>query len=316
MTDRRFNVLFICVGNSARSIMAEAILAELGKGKFRAFSAGTRPYSEMNPYALQVLEGLGHDVSVMRAKNIGEFQGADAPPLDFVFTLCDQAANEECPPWPGQPISAHWGMTDPVRGHRYRGREGARLQGNLRRAAPAARRPSSRCRSTLSTASRCSTGSTRSDRARRTPTRYRDNGAPWPASRSTASAGWASSAFAPSSSGGVPGEIVLLNDAAGDPATHAHLFEFDSVHGRWPALFAHDDDSVSVNGRRMLVTKARRIEDLPLRDLAIDLVVECTGAFKTAAAARSLLRRRRRQGRGLGSGQGRGGAEPRLWRQS
>jgi arsenate reductase len=115
MTDRPFNVLFICVGNSARSIMAEAILADLGQGKFQAFSAGTRPYSRMNPYALQVLEGLGHDVSGMRAKNVGEFQGPDAPPLDFVFTLCDQAANEECPPWPGQPISAHWGMTDPVR---------------------------------------------------------------------------------------------------------------------------------------------------------------------------------------------------------
>lgn len=84
--------------------------------------------------------------------------------------------------------------------------------------------------------------------------------------------------------GSIPGEIVLLNDAAGDPATHVHLFEFDSVHGRWPALFAHDDDSVSVNGRRMLVTSAKRIEDLPLRDLAIDLVVECSGAFKTAAA--------------------------------
>jgi glyceraldehyde 3-phosphate dehydrogenase len=83
---------------------------------------------------------------------------------------------------------------------------------------------------------------------------------------------------------GIPGEIVLLNDAAGDPATHAHLFEFDSVHGRWPALFAHDDASVSVNGRRMLVSKARRLEDLPLRDLTIDLVVECSGAFKTAAA--------------------------------
>jgi len=83
--------------------------------------------------------------------------------------------------------------------------------------------------------------------------------------------------------GGIPGEIVLLNDAAGDPATHAHLFEFDSVHGRWPALFGHDADSVSVNGRRMLVAKARRIDDLPLRELAIDVVLDCTGAFKTAA---------------------------------
>ena len=115
MSDRAFNVLFICVGNSARSIMAEAILAELGAGKFRAYSAGTRPYSEMNPYALEVLEGLGHDVTSLRAKNVAEFQGPDAPPLDFVFTLCDLAANEDCPPWPGQPITAHWGMTDPVK---------------------------------------------------------------------------------------------------------------------------------------------------------------------------------------------------------
>jgi glyceraldehyde 3-phosphate dehydrogenase len=83
--------------------------------------------------------------------------------------------------------------------------------------------------------------------------------------------------------GGIPGEIVLVNDAAGDPATHAHLFEFDSVHGRWPAVFAHDRDSVSVNGVRMLVTSARRIEDLPLGDLAIDVVLDCTGAYRTAA---------------------------------
>lgn len=115
MTDRPFNVLFVCVGNSARSIMAEALLADLGAGKFQAHSAGTRPYSEMNPLALQVLDAVGHDVSAMRAKNIEEFQGPEAPPLDFVFTLCDHAATEECPPWPGQPISAHWGMPDPVK---------------------------------------------------------------------------------------------------------------------------------------------------------------------------------------------------------
>lgn len=115
MTDRPFNVLFICVGNSARSIMAEAILGDVGRGKFHAFSAGTKPYSEMNPYALEVLEGIGHDVSGLRAKNVVEFQGPHAPAFDFVFTLCDAAANEECPPWPGQPITAHWGMKDPVK---------------------------------------------------------------------------------------------------------------------------------------------------------------------------------------------------------
>ena len=113
--DRSYTVLFVCVGNSARSIMAETILAEVGKGKFRAFSAGTRPYSEMNPQALEVLESLGHDVSGLRAKSVAEFQGPDAPGFDFVFTLCDAAANEECPPWIGQPITAHWGMRDPVK---------------------------------------------------------------------------------------------------------------------------------------------------------------------------------------------------------
>ncbi|MEQ9799001.1 MAG: arsenate reductase ArsC [Salinisphaeraceae bacterium] len=115
MTDRVFNVLFICTGNSARSIFAEAILTKEGAGKFRAFSAGTRPYSELNPRAIEVLERLGHDVSGLRAKNIAEFQRPDSPKMDFVFTVCDLAANEECPPWPGQPISAHWGMPDPVK---------------------------------------------------------------------------------------------------------------------------------------------------------------------------------------------------------
>ena len=114
MADKRFNVLFICTGNSARSIMAEAILAKLGEGKFVAHSAGTKPYSEMNPFALGMLVANGHDVSAMRAKNVGEFQGPDAPRLDFVFTLCDAAANEECPAWEGQPITAHWGLPDPV----------------------------------------------------------------------------------------------------------------------------------------------------------------------------------------------------------
>lgn len=115
VTDRPHNVLFICVGNSARSIMAEAILTEIGAGRFRAFSAGTRPYSEMNPCALAVLETRGHDVSGLRAKNVGAFLAPDAPSFDFVFTLCDAAANEECPPWPGQPVTAHWGMKDPVK---------------------------------------------------------------------------------------------------------------------------------------------------------------------------------------------------------
>ncbi|HEU0221021.1 MAG TPA: metalloregulator ArsR/SmtB family transcription factor [Paracoccaceae bacterium] len=115
MTDRVFNVLFICSGNSARSIFAEAILAKEGRGKFRAFSAGIRPYSELNPRAVALLTRLGHDVSGLRAKHVSEVQGPEAPKMDFVFTVCDRAANEECPPWPGQPITAHWGMPDPVK---------------------------------------------------------------------------------------------------------------------------------------------------------------------------------------------------------
>jgi arsenate reductase len=115
MTDRIFNVLFICTGNSARSIFAEAILNREGKDKFRAFSAGTRPYSELNPHAVALLEKLGHDIGALRSKNVEEFQRPDSPAMDFVFTVCDSAANEECPPWPGQPITAHWGMPDPVK---------------------------------------------------------------------------------------------------------------------------------------------------------------------------------------------------------
>jgi ArsR family transcriptional regulator, arsenate/arsenite/antimonite-responsive transcriptional repressor / arsenate reductase (thioredoxin) len=114
VSDRVFNVLFICTGNSARSILAEAILNREGAGRFRAFSAGTRPKIEPNPHVIAVLRQLGHDVSGLRSKRLEEFQGPDAPKMDFVFTVCDQAANEECPVWPGHPISAHWGMPDPA----------------------------------------------------------------------------------------------------------------------------------------------------------------------------------------------------------
>jgi arsenate reductase len=115
MTDQTFNVLFLCTGNSARSIFAEAILRDLSPDRFNVYSAGTKPKSDLNPFALEVLKHNGHDVSALRAKNIGEFQGEDAPTLDFVFTVCDQAANEECPAWQGQTISAHWGLPDPVK---------------------------------------------------------------------------------------------------------------------------------------------------------------------------------------------------------
>ena len=115
MSDRKYKVLFICTGNSARSIFAEAILRKEAGDRFEAYSAGTRPHSELNPFALEVLEQKGHDVSVLRSKNVGEFQGPAAARFHFVFTVCNQAANEECPAWSGQPVSAHWGMPDPVK---------------------------------------------------------------------------------------------------------------------------------------------------------------------------------------------------------
>lgn len=115
MNDRKYNVLFICTGNSARSIFAESILRKEAGDRFVAYSAGTTPKSELNPYALEVLDLNGHDTSVLESKNVAVFQGEDAPQFDFVFTVCNQAANEECPAWTGQTISAHWGMPDPVK---------------------------------------------------------------------------------------------------------------------------------------------------------------------------------------------------------
>jgi protein-tyrosine-phosphatase/DNA-binding transcriptional ArsR family regulator len=115
MRDTDFDVLFICSGNSARSIFAEALLRDLGQGKFQAFSAGIRPNTELNPFALEVLRRNGHDVTGLRAKHISEFQQPGAIVMDFVFTVCDTAAAEECPPWPGQPITGHWGLPDPVK---------------------------------------------------------------------------------------------------------------------------------------------------------------------------------------------------------
>ena len=109
-----FNVLFLCVGNSVRSIMSEAILNKVGQGRFRAYSAGTQPKGEVNPHTLQLLQSLGYDISVFRSKGMDEFARADAPELDFVFTVCDNAAGEACPVWPGRPITAHWGVPDPA----------------------------------------------------------------------------------------------------------------------------------------------------------------------------------------------------------
>lgn len=115
MADRMFTVLFACTGNSARSIFAEAIMNRDGKGKFRSYSAGTKAYSELNPRAIGLLQGNGYSTEDLKSKNVSAFQGPDAPQFDFVFTVCDRSANEECPPWPGQPISAHWGIPDPVK---------------------------------------------------------------------------------------------------------------------------------------------------------------------------------------------------------
>ncbi|MDR7124452.1 metalloregulator ArsR/SmtB family transcription factor [Pseudotabrizicola sp. 4114] len=113
--DTDFDVLFICSGNSARSVFAEALLRDLGKDKFQAFSAGTRPNTQLNPFALEILERNGHDTSGLRSKHISEFQQPGSIVMDFVFTVCDTAAAEECPPWPGQPITGHWGLPDPVK---------------------------------------------------------------------------------------------------------------------------------------------------------------------------------------------------------
>lgn len=115
MTDTTYNVLFICTGNSARSIFAESILRDLEGSRFNAYSAGTTPGSELNPLAVEMLKSKDHDISLLRSKHISEFQSQDAPKMDFVFTVCDQAANEECPSWEGQPISGHWGLPDPVK---------------------------------------------------------------------------------------------------------------------------------------------------------------------------------------------------------
>jgi len=111
---KSFNVLFLCTGNSARSIMAEAILDSLGKAKFKAFSAGSQAIGKVNPFALELLEKNHLSIRDVRSKNWEEFFGPDAPAMDFVFTVCDQAAAEACPLWPGQPMTAHWGVHDPA----------------------------------------------------------------------------------------------------------------------------------------------------------------------------------------------------------
>ena len=114
MFERPLNVLFLCTGNSARSVIAEVVLNKLGRGKFCAYSAGSQPKGSVNPNTLRLLQGLGYDTSALRSKSWLEFSKPGAPEFDFIFTVCDDAAGETCPVWPGKPMTAHWGIPDPA----------------------------------------------------------------------------------------------------------------------------------------------------------------------------------------------------------
>jgi arsenate reductase len=114
MSDRTYNILFLCTGNSARSVLAEVLMNRLSKGRFQAYSAGSHPAGEVNPFTLELLHSKGFATDGLRSKNWDEFTKPDAPTMDFVITVCDKAAGEVCPIWPGQPMTAHWGFEDPA----------------------------------------------------------------------------------------------------------------------------------------------------------------------------------------------------------